>query len=256
MVIKRCKPLLGTFVEIEVDVIDPNENECINNAYARMGFIESKLSMFETTSDCALLNRLAFKQPVKVCDDMVVVLQKALYFFEASQGNFDVAYKSKMGSSQDIHISGNEVRFTKPLTLDLGGIAKGYAVDEAIKTLMGSNAQSGIVNAGGDIRYFGESIPDIWIRLSPNNYVETGDLTPNKALATSYPQEQHSMLSTTGLWNGKTKVKMQNNLCVTVMAPTCLDADALTKVVLIMGELSQPILEQLHAVAYLRSIEG
>ena len=66
---------------------------------------------------------------------------------------------------RDIILEKNHaVRFRRPLTIDLGGIAKGFAVDCAIDVLKKAGAQGGIVNAGGDLRGFGLQEETVRIR--------------------------------------------------------------------------------------------
>ncbi len=52
----------------------------------------------------------------------------------------------------------------KRVALDLGGIAKGFAVDRAIEQLMAAGCIGGQVNAGGDMRVFGENATPVWLR--------------------------------------------------------------------------------------------
>ena len=80
----------------------------------------------------------------------------------------------------------NTVYSKVPLTLDLGGIAKGFAVDKAVEALKQCGATSGYVNAGGDLRVFGDVSQSIQIR-NPGNSSELMSLgsLANGAIATS-----------------------------------------------------------------------
>ena len=69
----------------------------------------------------------------------------------------------------------------RPLHIDLGGIAKGYAVDAAITALRGAGCRHGLVNAGGDLAVFGERSHCAVIRGNGESVVEIKDA----ALATS-----------------------------------------------------------------------
>ena len=56
------------------------------------------------------------------------------------------------------------MRFRRPLWIDLGGIAKGYAVDCAVAQLWAQGASRGCVNAGGDLRVLGSEPTRIYLR--------------------------------------------------------------------------------------------
>ena len=78
------------------------------------------------------------------------------------------------------------IRFRRRLTIDLGGIAKGFAVDCAVAALKRAGVQAGIVNAGGDLRAFGLGEETVRIRHPLDPCRAAGIVTlANRALATS-----------------------------------------------------------------------
>lgn len=151
-----------------------------------------------------------------------------------------------------IALAGNDrLRLQAPVWIDLGGIAKGYAVDQAIKVLRGfttagdatSGLVSGIVNAGGDLAVFGdlEHVVSVRVPSAPHLAMPVAAIrelscattatyflnTANNAEVRSHSIEKPSHLvdvrrSTQG------NVKFES---VSVFAPCCAVADALTKVV-------------------------
>src|SRR5579883_524992 len=179
---RRARPALGTFVEISATAPrDVNLSAAIEAAFAAIEHVQKRMSFHDSASDVSALNRSARLQAVQVDPATTTVLQHALDFFSASQGRFDVSIapilirrgvlpgtfhpKEAGATSADIELcSGNRVRFRRALQIDLGGIAKGYAVDCAVAALQAHGAHHGVVNAGGDLRVFGEVAQKIAVR--------------------------------------------------------------------------------------------
>jgi thiamine biosynthesis lipoprotein len=151
-----------------------------------------------------------------------------------------------------------KVYFLRPLTLDLGGIAKGFAVDQAIETLRKRDVRTALVNAGGDLRVMGAQASLIHLR-HPANPRTFADKIPvcNAALATSSP------CFTERTWRGRRVSHLVNSLrrtavagavSVTVRTRECWLADALTKVVLNAPQLARKLLARHHAEAFVLAI--
>ncbi|WP_197711813.1 FAD:protein FMN transferase [Polynucleobacter necessarius] len=109
-----------------------------------------------------------------------------------------------LGGIEDIHFLTSElITASRPVCLDLGGIAKGFAVDMAVKILISEGVSAGIVNAGGDLRVFGDYSKPIYIR-NPKNPIELLELgvLQDSAMATSslyfaHRDQQSSYISST-----------------------------------------------------------
>ena len=138
------------------------------------------------------------------------------------------------------------VRFRRPLTIDLGGIAKGFAVDCAINALRNANARAGLVNAGGDLRVFGLQEEAVRIRSPLDPSRPAGMVTlKNRALATSatyFSRKKSGGETRSALIDGQTQEPFVDNVSVTVAADDCMTADALTKIVFVLRDLARPIL--------------
>jgi thiamine biosynthesis lipoprotein len=146
----------------------------------------------------------------------------------------------------------NKIILNKQICIDLGGIAKGYAVDEAIKILQEHGISSGIVNAGGDLRCFGDqTIPlDVRHPIYSSNTCHLGDLLHNNAAATSagyYSRKDNRM----PIVNPTLQNCIHTYDSVTVIASKCIIADALTKIVLMDSKNSHNILKYFDARAFL-----
>jgi FAD:protein FMN transferase len=238
--LRRCRPLLGTFVEVTA----PDE-PAIAAGFAAIAEVQQLLSAHDPASELSRLNRLGFGQPVALDALTCLVLRRALHWAEASGGGFDPTIGGLMAARgllpadhtslpvdpaanwRDVHVDGHSARFSRRLRLDLGGIAKGLAVDRAIDAIRASGAECALVNAGGDIRAFG---PDPWLV----SVVTPGSRQPlavveldNAALATSAGHDDDGKLNMDHLVGACSGIAS-----VTVQAPSAMDADALTKILL------------------------
>ncbi len=158
---------------------------------------------------------------------------------------------------RDLQISGIEVRAARPLALDLGGVAKGYAVDLAAE-FIATHGCSGMVNAGGDLCFIGDAERTVFIK-KPNpagGLFELREL-PHPALATtaSYAfSETGGNFDLVDSLNGKPR---SGKISITVFAPTCALADAMTKAVLNLPEnQSTDLLKRLGCCAIVLAADG
>lgn len=252
-VIRRCRPLLGTFVEITADATD-----AIEAGFAAIARIPDLMSAHEPGSELSRINRLAHREPVKVSAETRDVLERALSWWRMSHGLFDIVAAGARSladgriprhseqcdpvetDSSALIIEDARVRLTAPACLDLGGIAKGYAVDRAVAAMRRCGASRGLVNAGGDLFGFGSepwsvAVVDPHTR-APLVEVELRD----EALATSACIDGSAAhLPGRSRWTS-----------VTVRAPNACDADALTKIVWVMPSNVAELLERAGASAF------
>jgi FAD:protein FMN transferase len=153
------------------------------------------------------------------------------------------------------------VRFRRSdLRVDLGGIAKGFAVDEAVATLQAFGIESGLVNAGGDLQVFGPRQFTVEIRdpSAPGKMVAALALR-NHAISTSahYFADRISATAPTGPFvDPRTRALAAPALSVTVIAPSAVFADALTKVVMINPTGCLAVLQRFDAAALMIDCNG
>jgi thiamine biosynthesis lipoprotein len=158
-----------------------------------------------------------------------------------------------------------KVRKTREVLIDLGGIAKGYAVDLAILALQQAGIGSACVNAGGDLRVLGSNPFPIAIR-DPANITGTGATIAlaNGALATSATYFSARLLGpqlaangklsdgkVSALVDGRSGQPVTSACSATVQASECMLADALTKIVMATGDAHHPLLARFGASALL-----
>jgi thiamine biosynthesis lipoprotein len=128
------------------------------------------------------------------------------------------------------------VRFERPVRLDLGGIAKGYAVDRAVLTLQRAGVEKILVNAGGDLRIAGPWERRVRLRHPHAPHLSADVLTlRNAALATSaayFSRRRLSFGEVSALLDPRSAMPYVDNDSYSVRAADCMSADALTKVVL------------------------
>ncbi len=267
----RAKPLLGTLVEIRAELADADAaHAAIDRGFAAVAEIHRLMSFHEATSDVSRLNREASVHTVAVDARTFEVLRKALVFSERSDGLFDITAGARLvtwgflpkpegaplpsdGFWKDIVLEDqNRVRFKKPLWIDLGGIAKGYAVDQAIAAM---NLPVGIqvcVNAGGDLRVAGPRAEPVRLRtaieMDSVPVIEIAD----GALASSSGREHLKSFKggLVGPHVGRGGTSVGADSFVSVAAPDCLTADALTKIVLGAGAQAEAVLGHFGAIAY------
>lgn len=196
-------------------------------AFQAVQRVHGLMSRQERDSDVARINRAAARTLVAVDPWTWDVLRRAKELHEATDGLFDCTVTSdSRGSLDDLQLTaGNGVVLRRPLAITLDGIAKGYAVDRAIDALRVAGASAGLVNAGGDLRIFGDQMQPIHVRHpgSPGQFISIGSAR-DAAVATSGRYFSNSVLM-----DPRTKRPHTTDWGVTVIAPDCTTADALTK---------------------------
>jgi len=155
--------------------------------------------------------------------------------YATTNGIFDPCLPVLAGRLCDLELlEANQVRTHRPLSLDLGGIAKGYAVDRAVQALREAGCSAGLVNAGGDLRSFGR------LRLIQCPLIGRAVRLDDGALAASQPDAPAHPPEHRGYYHriaGRSRFKPR--AAAAVLAPTAALADALTKFVLLGPATSQ-----------------
>jgi thiamine biosynthesis lipoprotein len=247
--------------------------KAIADALISLRQIELLASSHLEDSEIAKVNALAFREPVKVSEPIFEILQRAVYYGKLTNGAFDITVGPLIDiwkAAADTNIVPEPNQFQKALAevgygkiyldpnnktvrfgvegmkLDLGGIAKGYAIDRAIDAIKQAGAEGGMVDVGGDIRCFGTPAdgkkhwliglqdPDL-SKKEQNLLVLKLD---DAAVATSgdyrrfvlVGNERHSHIIDTH--TGQSAAKLSS---VTVITEKAVDADALATAVSVLG---------------------
>lgn len=234
---RRARPLLGTLVEVAADAAVPPS--ALEAAFGAIEDVQAALSRFEPGSDLGRFERLSAGQSLALHPAGARALRAAQALHSVTGGAFDVA----LGSGRWRCEGGRLLKLDAATRLDLGGLAKGYAVDRAVAALRRAGASAGWVNAGGDLRAFGPVQLPLRLRDEAHGGVRELGFLHEGAFATShYGPGSRSRLFGAGDNRG---------FChVSVAAPRALWADALTKLVALDIEVAPRLLRRLGAQAW------
>ena len=255
-------------------------NEAIYEAAERLTEIDDEMSVYKDGSDISKINHSAGSNAVQVSLDTWSVLKKAVEYGMASNGAIDVTIRplTKLWGINDAAGSGserdkryipddpaieealklvdfNDIVFyeeTRSImlrrigqSLDLGGIAKGFAADEVKKILAGRGIRSSIVNLGGNVTAIGNRMDGqrwlIGIQDPARLRGEYMGMIPvsDRSVVTSASYERyfwdngrrfHHIIDPTTGYPAERSV-----LSATVAAPRSIDADALSTCIFTMG---------------------
>lgn len=270
--------VMGTFARAVVVAMDKETaQKCTRAALEQIEMVDDLMSDYKQDSQISRVNRDAFKQPVKVDKDTFEVLQKSIEFSALSGGAFDVTVgplvdlwrcAAEANSApteaelqrahatvgyEKLILDANDltVRFSvEAMRLDLGAIAKGYAIDKAVAAMQTAGAIGGMVDIGGDIRCFGAPPPgkDRWL-IGLQDPGKTGDLLgaaepllvlklTNAAIATSGDYRRFALIQgkkyshIIDVGTGGAGSELSS---VTIISGSATDADALATAVSVMG---------------------
>ncbi|MES2073678.1 MAG: FAD:protein FMN transferase [Pseudomonadota bacterium] len=270
---RRAQPWLGTIVEVSIaDAMgEPELATAFELAFRQVALVQRLMSFHAADSDLARINRATVGTTLEIDPHTYAVLQAALQLSTASEGLFDPRVAGRLMEWGMLPAAAQPAPAYSPqqaayrLTpegalqklradwLDLGGIAKGYAVDLAIQGLQQCGVRSACVNAGGDLRVIGDSASEVMLRNPADPTGSAYKLSlQNQALATSatyFSLCQHGQDRVSALVNGQSGAALLDAVSVSVWAPQCMLADALTKVVMASGDAQHGCLAQFGAHA-------
>jgi thiamine biosynthesis lipoprotein len=261
------------------------ENAC-RAAFGRVEALENAMSDYRRGSELLRLCDQAGDGPVKVSDELFFVLQKGQEFAQKTAGAFDVtvgpevalwrkARKTRqLPTTQEIDSalektgwklmeldpSEKTVRLSKPgMKLDLGGIAKGYAGDEAIRVLRENGINSALFEAGGDI-VVSDPPPgtDGWVIKIENAGAAPDKLTlRNCAVSTSGDTVQFveiDGIKYSHVVDPRTGHALTNHYAATIVSKRGIDTDALSTAVCVMGPEGMKTAKTYAAHGWLRKV--
>jgi thiamine biosynthesis lipoprotein len=264
----RCKPRLGTFVEISTEDGE-HLPHAIEMAFTAIEQVQSLMGFHDPDSELSQINARSRLEPIRIHSWTAEVLAIAKEIHIESQGIFNCGIGHRLveagllprhislngqsfGGIEDLlFIEPNLVQSKLPLCLDLGGIAKGYAVDKAAEVLFSHDIQSGSVNAGGDMRVFGNCTQDIQIRnpSKPLELIQIGSLKSGAVATSSLYFAKRDADAKSYMVNPLNQEHIEFSESYSVIANECVYADALTKVVSISGNAQHPCLSHFSAHA-------
>jgi len=157
---------MGTWVAIEARSGEEAVVQCgIALAWAAIRQVEALLHPLRPGSDLRRLRDAPPGEWVGLHPWTAQVLRHAQRLHALTDGIFDPCTPDRPGMLADLELSSGSApagpcaRARLPLAIDLGGIAKGFAVDCGLAALQGAGCDAGLVNAGGDLGVFGSPTP-------------------------------------------------------------------------------------------------
>ncbi|MBC6492010.1 FAD:protein FMN transferase [Flavihumibacter stibioxidans] len=284
---RRTLKLMGNRFEISVVAEDADRAEkAIELAVLEIRRIEALLTTFRPDSQVNQINDAAGIRPVKVDQEVVELIIRALKISRLTQGAFDISYGSidkrlwnfdtSMTALPDPAIARQMVRLInyrniipdekastvflkeKGMRIGFGGIGKGYAADRAKMVLQKAGIRSGIVNASGDLSTWGLQpdgkpwtigIADPDSAGHPFSYMDITDMS----VATSGNYEKFVEICGrrySHTIDPKTGFPVSGIRSVTIISPVAEIADAMATPVMVMGiRVGLDLINQMQQIA-------
>lgn len=260
---------LSTVVTVKVYAGEEEARPLIDRAFAEIARIDTVMSRHLTDSEVNRATMQAWSGQAECSPELSLVLERSQQFAELSGGAFDVTVGAltrlwgfpdavappapgqvdsarALTGYRELTLEGRRLRLARPgITLDLGGVAKGYAVDRAVAVLQAGGIAAGLVDAGGNIRYFGTK-PDgrPWStgiqhpRQTDGVLIATVEGVDLPAVATSGDYQQYFELDGRRyhhLLDPATGYPAQGVISATAWAASAMEADILSTTVFVLG---------------------
>lgn len=236
--VARLRPAMGTWVAVEATATtEPAATAAVEAAFAAIAVAERLFHPSRPGSDLLHINSAPVQTRVPIQPSTWRLLKLSQVVHRLSAGTFDPCLPMRPGRLCDLKLSAPHEESTwalcgAPLALDLGGIAKGYAIDCAIDALRAGGCSSGLVNAGGDLRVHGRSA-DVVLRRGDGRCTLVA--LSDEALAVSDLDAQRRPAEHQGYYRRIGPRRGTARIAAVVAARAAL-ADALTKCVLLAQE--------------------
>lgn len=266
--LSRDESIMGTAVRVELWSDEPSQGRAaIGAVMGEMRRIDAAMSPYKEESELSVINRDAGRAAVPVGPEMFGLLELSIGFSEMSGGAFDITfasvghlydYRQKTMPADDelrhareavgyrhliLDRQAGTVRFAHEATrIDLGGFAKGYAVDRGARILQSMGIRHAVVTAGGDSRILGDRRGRPWtigIR-DPRAAGQVVAVLPLRDVSLSTSGDYERFFEKDGvryhhLIDPKTGRSPSTVRSVTVVAEDGLTSEALSKCVFVMG---------------------
>lgn len=260
--------IMGTTARVELWHDDAKKARVsIDAAMAQLRRIDALMSPLKPASELFKINKTAATKPVRVGHEIFDLIAHSIDYSALSEGGFDISYATigrfydyRQGlrpTDQQIAAAlpligyqklvldrvNTTIAFAKPgMAIDLGGIAKGYAVDCAIAALIKQGISRAIVTAGGDTRIIGDRVGRPWMLgiRDPRNKEKMLAVLPlaDKAISTSGDYERYferDGVRYHHILNPKTGRAVTGTRSVTIIGPDATTTDALSTSVFVLG---------------------
>lgn len=262
---------MGTLVEVSAVGPPSQTKPAIEEAFNELKRVEA-LTSFHKDSGLTQINNWAGKADAKADQELIDLIDVSIKFAQLSEGAFDptigpIARLWNFSGNDGPRLPGSqEIEATLPLVgwkliqtdtqnktvslpeqdmaLDLGAIAKGYALDRAAEKMKSMGVKSALINAGGDIVAFGVKAPGKPWRIgiqdprNPNGMIAVAEIN-DRAVVTSGDYERFFIQDDKRyhhILDPKTGQPAYGLQSVTIVAPDGVTADALSTAVFVLGK--------------------
>ncbi|OQX83846.1 hypothetical protein B6D60_09970 [candidate division KSB1 bacterium 4484_87] len=269
--VSQTRILMDTIVQIvlyQSGKTDEQLQKIINQAFKRMEQIDSLTNNYSDSSQISFINKNASLHSVVVDSSLMSILRLGKKMSHTTNGDFDmtigaikdlwqfqsehphvpdsnsIKYNLKFINYNLVELDDKEIKFKKSgVNLDLGGIAKGYAIDEAIRIIKQAGVSDAMVNAGGDLRAICSDLTrgkrNIWVQHPRMHGKFVGHFQLDEAsVATSGDYERYFFQDSVRyhhILDPKTGYPARKCVSVTVVTKYAMEADALATAIFVMG---------------------
>ena len=265
---KQQQDIMGTRISVELWHKNVSlASQCSDKIFAEMHRLDAMMSPFKADSEISFINNNASTETIEVSDEMAEIIDRSLYFSNISDGAFDITfasigyrydYRKKLKPSDQliesslesidyrhINLNNNELRFNDPgVRIDLGGIAKGYAVDRAIEIAKQCGIDEALISAGGDSKILGKKQGRPWIIgiQHPRKKNEMALVLPLSDTAISTSGDYERFFIRDGqrvhhIINPSTGKSATVTWSATVTGPDAITTDALSTTIFVLGAI-------------------
>jgi thiamine biosynthesis lipoprotein len=264
----EAEDLMGTRVSVELWHEDEAQGETlVQLVLAEYRRIDEGMSTYKAESEISVLNRTAASGPVQVSEELYALIDRSVMLSRLSSGAFDITYESvgylydfrarqrptegeiddRLDAVDYRHLildsASRTIAFARPgVRINLGGIAKGYAVARGAMMLEAAGIEHALLNAGGDTRVLGDRRGQPWIvgirHPRADDEVVTRLPLVDEAISTSGDYERffedagrryhHIINPTTG-------TPTEGVLSVTIIGPDATMTDGLSTALFVLG---------------------
>ena len=270
-IIKAEQPLMGTTWQLQISIgVDESPEvarKVMSRAFADLAKVDALMSEWRSDSPVSAVNTAAGKKMVAVPVEVRAIVERAVSFANLTGGAFDPTWRGlnhlwqfddnfRMPASLEIEralelvdfrkirIEGDRVGLAKEgMSLGLGGIAKGYAIDRAGSLLKANGYRNYLVNGGGDVLTAGTRASRPWRIGVRSPRGEGNELiarlsVEGRAVVTSGDYERFKIVDGVRfhhILDPRTGYPARECQSVTVVAPTAEEADVLATAIFVLG---------------------
>lgn len=268
---ERTKVLMDTFIQISIYDQNRSQQELnliVDQAFQRIELIERITNTYDDSSFISRINHEAANRAIALDSVMSDLIQESDRINKLSDGAFDITtggikqlwdfaedhpripgdsllrQQLRWVSADHLKLEDNKIQFDSPaVNIDLGGIAKGYAVDQAIEVLKKHGITDAMVNAGGNLRAICSDLTRgerrVWIKHPRRSDSLFGYFRMDDGcVATSGDYERYFIFDSVRyhhIFDPKTGYPARGCVSVTIQAATAMAADGLSTAVFVLG---------------------